>query len=110
MKRMHRLALAMLANARLFALVSPQAFAQQLGKQVLGGWTLVSVSNERDGKKVEQFGANPQGYMTYESNGRFTMQVYKSGLPKFAAKERPKATPAEAAAIVHNSIAYLGTY
>lgn len=110
MKRTYRFALAALASASCLALVALDAVAQQLGKQIVGGWTLVSAHNEKDGKRTEFFGPQPQGYMTFGENGRFSFQVYGQGMKKFAANERMKATPEEAQSVVHNSIAYFGTY
>jgi lipocalin-like protein len=111
MKATRRLVLASIAGMAMIA-AAPQAFSQQKGlqKQLIGGWTLVSASNERDGKKVEQFGANPKGYMTFGEDGRFSYIVFRPGSPKIAANDRQKVTPTEAQAIVQNSIAYYGTY
>ena len=109
MKSTYRLALAVAASSSL-ALATSQAVAQQASKQIVGGWTLVSAHNEKDGKKTEPFGSQPHGYMTFSEDGRFSFQIYGQGMKKFAANERMKATPEEAQSVVHNSIAYFGTY
>jgi hypothetical protein len=109
MKRTYRLALAV-ASASCLVFGASQALAQQLSKQIVGGWTLVSAHNEKDGKKTEPFGSQPQGYLTFSEDGRFSFQIYGQGMKKFAANERMKATPDEAQSVVHNSIAYFGTY
>jgi hypothetical protein len=43
--------------------VSSNAIAQQntVKEQLVGTWTLVSATVERDGQKIEAFGANPLG-------------------------------------------------
>jgi hypothetical protein len=111
MKPTRRLLLASIAGTALIA-AAPQAFSQQkdLKKQIVGDWMLVSTYNEREGQKREQFGSKPEGYMHLGPNGRFSYLVFAKDAPPFAAKDRAKATPEEAAAVVHNSIAYYGTY
>jgi hypothetical protein len=43
-------------------------------------------------------------------NGRFSITVVRSDLPKFASNNRMSGTPEENKAIVQGIIAYLGTY
>jgi hypothetical protein len=45
-----------------------------------------------------------------DANGRFSITVARSDLPKFASKNRMSGTPEENQAIVQGSIAYFGTY
>ena len=46
------------------------AFSQQkTAKDLVGTWTLVSLTLERDGKKTDFYGPNPQGQVTYDANG-----------------------------------------
>jgi hypothetical protein len=76
----------------------------------LGGWSLVSVVSEGAGKKLEPYGPTPRGYMTLLPNGRFSIQTFRPGSPKFAANDRTKGTVEENRAVVHNSVSYFGTY
>jgi hypothetical protein len=95
-----------------FAL-SGAAFAQQKSakEQVVGAWTLVSVTSEMDdGKKGEPFGPSPKGVIVFSSDGHFSLFQSRAELPKIAANDRAKATPEEAQSIVASSIAYYGTY
>jgi hypothetical protein len=48
--------------------------------------------------------------MMVDANGRFSITVLRSDLPKFASKNRMTGTSAENTAIVQGSIAYFGTY
>lgn len=48
--------------------------------------------------------------MMVDANGRFSITVARSDLPKFASKNRMSGTPEENQAIVQGSIAYFGTY
>ena len=86
--------------------LSGVAFAQQKSakEEIVGAWTLVSVTSEMDdGNKGEPFGPSPKGVIIFSSGGHFS-------LPKIAANDRAKATPEEAQSIVASSIAYYGTY
>jgi hypothetical protein len=111
MKATRRLVLGSIAGMALIA-AAPQVLSQQkeVKKQLVGDWTLVSAYNEREGKKREMFGPKPEGYLHLGENGRFSYFVFAKSAPHFAAKDRTKATPEEAAAVIHNSIAYYGTY
>jgi hypothetical protein len=76
----------------------------------VGTWKLVSITLEQDGKKTDFYGANPQGEITYDANGRFSIIITRSDLPKFASNNRQAGTPEENKAIVQGSLAYFGTY
>ena len=59
---------------------------------------------------AEVFGPNPKGNLTFDANGRFSLQLLRADLKKIAANKRDMGTPEENNAIVHGSIAYYGTY
>jgi Lipocalin-like domain len=73
----------------------------QSAKDLVGTWTPVS---------VEAFGPNPKGSLTFDANGRFSLQLLRSSLPKVAANKRDMGTPEENKAIVGGTISYYGTY
>ena len=103
---------ALLAAAFGFAL-SGAAFAQQKSakKQIVGAWTLVSVTSEMDdGKTAEPFGASPKGVIIFANDGHFSLFQSRAEIVKIAANDRARATPEEAQSIVASSIAYYGTY
>jgi hypothetical protein len=79
-------------------------------RQGVGTWTLVSVTLEKERKKTDLFGPNPQGQITFDPNGRISMIITRSDLPKFASNNRHAGTPEENKAVVEGSIAYFGTY
>ena len=88
-----------------------QARSQSAKDQLVGTWMPVSIYNERqDGSKFEPFGANPAGILMIDGNGRFSLQLIRSGLPKFASNNRQKATPEENKAIVQGILCFFGTY
>jgi hypothetical protein len=84
-------------------------FAQQ-ANDLVGTWTLVSITLERDGKKTDFYGPNPQGQLMYDVNGRFSVIITRSDLPKFASNNREAGTAEENKTIVQGSLAYFGTY
>ena len=81
-----------------------------LAQQIQGSWTLVSLYNEKDGKKIEPFGPNPRGSTIMTPDGRFSMILMRASLPKFAANNRMQGTAEENQAVVQGSNAYYGTY
>ena len=97
------------------ALPPGEAVGQQaertLKDQLVGTWVLVSIYNERqDGSRFEPFGANPTGILMFDANGRISLQILGSGLPKFAANNRREGTPEENKAIVQGTLCFFGTY
>ncbi|MBV9275065.1 MAG: lipocalin-like domain-containing protein [Verrucomicrobia bacterium] len=84
-------------------------FAQQ-AKDLVGTWTLVSITLEKDGKSTDAYGHNPMGQTTYGADGRFSTIIARSDLPKFVSNNRVEGTPEENKAVVQGSFADFGTY
>jgi hypothetical protein len=76
-------------------------------RQLIGNWTLVSNTTSSPGART--FGAN-DGVAIFQANGRFSLQLVRSDLPKFASNNRDMGTPDENKAVVQGSITYFGTY
>jgi Lipocalin-like domain len=93
--------------------LSGVAFAQQkpVKEEIVGAWTLVSVTSEMDdGSKGEPFGPSPKGiYHILERRPFFALSI-KRRHSEDSANDRAKATPEEAQTIVASSIAHYGTY
>ena len=92
------------------ALLPCDAFAQtaKINKsQLVGSWTLAA--NTGSNPTARFFGPN-DGVATFEPNGRFSLQLVRSDLAKFASNNRDTGTPDENKAIVQGSISYFGTY
>ena len=99
------------ASALIFGVFLPREEAvAQTAKDLVGTWTLVSVTLEQDGKKTDMYGANPQGQVMYGADGHLSVIITRSDLPKFASNNRVAGTPEENTAIVQGSLAYFGTY
>ena len=91
-------------------LIAGDAVGQQntLKEQLVGTWTVVSLVNERNGKKTEPFGPNPKGYFMFDSSGHFSTHIIRAYRPKFANRDNP--TPRERKAVVEGTITAFGTY
>jgi hypothetical protein len=82
-----------------------------LKDQLLGTWTAVAIDNVlEDGSKVQSYGANPSGTLVLDAQGRFSLVLIRSDLPKFASNNRDMGTPEENKAVIQGSLANIGTY
>lgn len=90
--------------------VLAQDKGSNLEQQIQGSWTLVSIYNELDSKKIDVFGTNPRGSMILTPDGRFSIIIMKANLPKFASNNRVKGSTEDNQAVVHGSVAYFGSY
>ena len=84
--------------------------AAQSAKDLVGSWTLVSLTAGEGDKKSEPYGPSPHGLMMIDASGRFSITIARKGVPKFAGNSRTKGTAEENQAAVHGSIAYFGKY
>src|SRR5258708_36657433 len=91
-----------------FCFSAADAFGQT-AKELVGSWTLISVTVNRDGEKAEPFGPNPKGTMTFDSGRRFSIIITRSDLPNFASNNRAMGTSDENKALAQASIAYFRT-
>jgi len=93
-----------------FAAAAGDAAAQG-AKSLTGTWTPVSVVTiDASGKTTQSFGSNPRGSLIFTSNGRYSIWVGASSLPKFASNNRAKGTAEENQAVIAGSIAHFGKY
>jgi hypothetical protein len=99
---MNRRNLLAVSTATVFglALMAGSAAAQS-AKDLMGSWTIVS---------VDGYGPNPKGFLTFDANGRYSLQLLRSDLQKYASNSRTQGTPAEYKATVDGSLSYFGTY
>ena len=79
-------------------------------ERMVGTWMLVSLTSGEGASQTFPYGPSPKGTMMVDANGRFSITVVRSDLPKFAASNRMRGTPEENEAVVHGIIAYFGTY
>jgi hypothetical protein len=80
---------------------APERAAAQDAKSVAGTYTIVS---------VKAFGDNPRGQMTLGHDGRYSLILARTTLPKVASGVRDTGTAEENKAVVGGSIAHFGKY
>lgn len=91
---------AFVAAALLFGVALPAA--AQSAKSLVGAWTLVSAG--------DTYGPNPKGSLIFDAHGRYSLNIMRADLPKFASNSRVKGTTDENKAIVAGSITHFGRY
>ena len=88
-----------------------QEKAKTVAEQFVGTWTLVELFyTTHDGTRVNSFGSDPRGRLRLEADGSFTLQIMRSGLPKFKSNNREQGTDEENRAVVQGTVSYYGTY
>jgi hypothetical protein len=86
------------------AMLPGNGLAQQksLKDQLLGPWTLVSVTEvHQDGRKDTPWGPAVKGAVNFDSNGKYTLMIIGADLPN------PSGKPQESQRMV---VAHFGTY
>ncbi len=90
--------------------IAPCLAMTETANDVVGTWTLVSSVTERDGTKIDQFGAGAKGMLILDATGRFMLTIIGPDLPRFASNNRAGGTAEENKAVVSKSIAMIGSY
>ena len=99
------------ASALIVGIFLPREGAvAQTAKDLVGTWTLVSVTPEQNGKKTDHYGPNPQGQLMFDPNGHFSEIITSSDDSKFASSNRQAETPEQNKSVAQRSIAFFGTY
>jgi hypothetical protein len=107
----HVIAAVLTASSLIFVVfLTREEAVAQTAKDLVGTWTLVSITLEQAGKKTDFYGPNPTGQLTYDADGHFSEIITRSDLPKFASNNRMAGTAEENKSIVQGSIAQFGTY
>lgn len=87
----------------------PKESSAQSTTTLVGTWMLVSITNEKNGRKVLPYGPNAKGSLILDGK-RFSLMVVRPGRTKFKSNNRLTGTPEENQDTVRGSIAYFGTY
>ncbi|MFT3706425.1 MAG: lipocalin-like domain-containing protein [Archangium sp.] len=83
--------------------------AAPTNKSLEGTWTLVAADvTHADGSRGRDYGESPKGLLVIDAAGRYSLQIYKSERPKFAAGEKAKGTPVEFQSAVMGMSAHFG--
>jgi Lipocalin-like domain len=88
---------------------APKTFAQA-APDVVGSWSLVSLTATTSGSEVEVLGPHPHGQLIFGSDGRYVLVGVRADLPKFALDNRLSGTAEENQRIVQGNFAHFGTY
>jgi len=76
-----------------------------------GTWALVSVDNVLpDGSRVQLYGPEPVGLLIFDAGGRYSLQIFRRGRPRFASGDKGRGTAEENAAAVQGGNAHFGRY
>jgi len=76
---------------------------------LVGTWSLVSISNEKNGQKVLPYGPDAKGAFTLDGS-RFSLIVVRPARHHFKSNDRLTGTAEENQETVRGSITYFGTY
>jgi hypothetical protein len=91
--------------------VGSNAQQKSLKDQLVGTWNVLIVDDVHpDGSHVPAYGPNPIGTVLFGADGRYSLQIMRAAIPKFASNNRLKGTPEENKAVVQGMISHFGTY
>jgi hypothetical protein len=92
-------------------LLGNDALAQQkgLGKELVGTWEFVSTTSQAPGGGT-MFGDNPKSLLVFTDNGRYSLTILRSDVPKFVSNNRLKGTAEENKAVVQGVTTHFGRY
>jgi hypothetical protein len=101
----------MILLALLGTTLRPGFAAAQTANDLIGAWTLVSDENLRpDGSRVHTMGLDPQGLVIFLADGRYSLQILRTGRPRFASNNRMEGTQEENKAAVQGANPHWGRY
>jgi Lipocalin-like domain len=78
---------------------------------LVGTYALVAVDNvSPDGSRTQLYGPHPKGILTFDAQGRYTLQIVRDGEPKFAVDDKSKGTDAEYKTAALDANSHFGQY
>ena len=95
------------------AMLPTAAISQQrtLKKRLIGTWTFVSsIDTDKAGVKSNRWGPNPIGLFILTADGRYSLMISRSDLPKFAISNVNQGTAEEYKAVVTGIVVSIGTW
>ena len=109
--RCHKVCFAVFVCAAIAFATSTCAQAPGNSASLVGTWRIVLVDNILpDGSRVQLYGPNPQGILTFDASGNYALQIMRADRPKFAANDKSKGTPEEYQAAVQGTNSHFGMY
>lgn len=107
--RTHNVLAMLLAAGSLWVSTAFAASAPDVSS-LAGTWTLVAADVlHPDGSRTPDYGAKPTGLLQIDSQGRYSLQIFKSGRPRFSSDDKAKGTESEYKAAVMGSSTHFGT-
>jgi len=82
----------------------------QAAPDLVGSWSLVSLTVSRSGTPMEMLGPHPQGQLIFGSDGRYVLLAVRADLPKIESGGRLSSTAEENKKIIEGSVSHFGTY
>jgi hypothetical protein len=98
-----------------FALVAitllavPSTGLAQSVSPLAGTWTLVAADEiQPDGTTIRAYGPEPKGTLMVDAEGRYSLQIFRTGRPRFASGDKRKGTAEEYQAAVLGMSSHIG--
>lgn len=96
-------------GAVMSSLTTPTLHADSAISPLAGTWMLVATDVlHSDGTQARDYGAAPKGLLLIDSEGRYSLQIFKAERPRFATGDKLSATDAEYKAAVLGSSTHFG--
>lgn len=74
-----------------------------------GTWELVAADRlQPDGARLPDYGDAPGGLLMIDTDGRYTLQIYRQGRPRFTGGDKKSATPEDLRAAIEGSSTHFG--
>jgi hypothetical protein len=101
-----------LAAIFVFALATAAPVAaSQPAANLAGTWQLVSIENRlADGSTLQPYGPDPDGMLTFDRAGRYSVQIFRRGRARFAANDKSRGTAEENRETVQGTNSHFGRY
>jgi hypothetical protein len=97
-------------GAAILGLAAKTLHAEPAAQNLAGTWTLVAADVlHPDGTRARDFGAAPKGLLLIDSEGYYSLQIFKAERPRFATGDKLIGTEAEYRAAVLGSSTHFGT-
>jgi hypothetical protein len=92
-----------------FIVTALPALAQS--NSIVGTWVLTGADKLLpDGKQVADYGTDPHGIAIFTSDGRYTIEIFRSDRKKFASNDRATGTPDEYKEALLSTSTHFGHY
>jgi hypothetical protein len=77
---------------------------------LVGTWTLAAADVVHpDGRRERDYGSAPIGLFMVDTQGHYSLQIFRTDRPQFASGDKTKATPEEYSATVKGTSTHYGT-